>query len=421
MKIKHTLLAFTLLLSANIMGQFTLEGEFRPRTELFNNGFNYRYQPAAATPPGNLSGREGSSAYLSTSVRAAINATYTTESYTMYLGFQEVFDFGDRTQISAASNGNFRVQEAWAAIKLSELWSFKVGRQPLSYDDQRILGGLAWAQQARTHDVGVLKYKNAGYAIDAGYSLNTTGSNTYGDHIYGTAALFSYRELAFIHANKKFGKLNLSALLLNTTFQAGTEDQSSLVTAGIHAKIKFGKLGLAFNGYVQDGERIGNIAVKGAYLTSLDATFAATAKIILLAGSEIISGTQDNTAAFFPLYGTNHKFNGLMDRFYVGNHAIGSGLIDFNFGAKFKLPKGYNLMTKFHYFKEESRSKNTLGQEVDFVIAKKYKGYSIVGGYSHFFEDDSFPNPAGNPVANSTQNWAWLMLTIKPKFLNTIK
>ncbi len=415
MKKQYVILGLLLVCFQITKAQFTLEGEFRPRTELFNNGFNYRYQPQTASPAGNLSGREGATAFLNTSVRAAINAKYITESYTVYLGVQEVFSFGDRTQISPAGNGNFRVQEAWADLKLADNWSFKFGRQPLSYDDQRILGGLAWAQQARTHDVGVLKYKKEDFNFDAGYSLNTNGGN--GGAIFDRATLFTYRELAFLHANTSFGKLNLSALVLNTTFQNGKEDKSNLTTAGLHAKLNLGKLGLAANAYLQDGQRAGDVDVEGAYLTSLDATFKATSKISFLAGFEIISGTNDDSAAFFPLYGTNHKFNGLMDRFYVGNHAIGSGLIDLNFGGKFTLPKGYNLTTKFHSFKEESRAKNTLGSEIDLILAKKFKGYKIVGGYSHFFESDDFPNPAGNPAAKGTQNWVWMMLVIKPKFL----
>ncbi len=416
MKKQYLILGLALFAIQLGFSQFTLEGEFRPRAELFNNGFNYRYQPAAAAPAGNLSGREGTDAFLGTSVRVALNSKYKAEGYTLYVGIQEVFQFGDRTQISAAGNGNFRVQEAWADLKLSEKWSFKLGRQPLSYDDQRILGGLGWAQQARTHDVGIIKFKDSGFALDAGYSLNTLG-----DNIYDTALLFSYRDLAFVHANKTFGKVSLSGLVMNTTFQAGTEDKSSLLTAGIHAKAKFGKLGLAANAYLQDGQRVGDVDVKGAYLVSLNANLKTSEKIALMAGAEIISGTKDDSAAFFPLYGTNHKFNGLMDRFYVGNHAIGSGLVDFNLGASFKLGKGYNLTLKGHTFKEESRAKNALGQEIDLVIAKAFKGYKIVAGYSQFFESDDFPNPAGNPEAKGTQNWAWAMLIIKPKFLNTAK
>ncbi|NJB83184.1 hypothetical protein [Wenyingzhuangia aestuarii] len=383
--------AFTAIANAQETPSFSLEGEFRPRTEWFGHG-----QSKTAA-----NGTEG---YVSTSVRAALNATYKTESYTTYLGIQEVFKFGDRPQISATGNGNFRVQEAWADIKLSKTSTFKIGRQPLSYDDQRILGGLGWAQQARTHDAGVFKYSNDGYSLNIGGALNTPNSS-----IYDTAALFSYREMAFVHANKKYNDFNLSALILANTYQATTENKSTLLTAGLHADYKIDIVTLKANAYIQDGQRVGDVNVKGAYLASLDASIKATDITSISAGAEIISGKKDDSAAFFPLYGTNHAFNGLMDRFYVGNHANAGGLVDLNLGIATKI-KGYAVKLKGHHFSEQSQGKDNLGSELDLVVAKKFKGYSLVGGYSQFFEPSEV-------TGKDTQNWAWLMLVIKPKFL----
>lgn len=410
MKKQYLILGLLLASFQFAQAQFSLEGEFRPRSEYFGNGGNFTGGSFPAQTA--VSGDEG---FIRTSVRAAINAAYKTESYNLYVGFQEVFVFGDRQQISTAGNGSFRVQEAWADLKLGEFSSLKVGRQQLSYDDQRILGGLGWAQQARTHDAVVYKYKKDGYNLDIGASLNTTA-----DEVYNNVTLFTYRDMGFVRANKKFGKLNFSALALVNTFQNGTtfspagSDKATLLTAGIHAGYKSGILGLSSNVFLQEGNRmVGSYQdVSGAYLASLDATIKASDKVTILAGIEAISGSKDDTAAFFPLFGTNHKFNGLIDRFYVGNHANANGLVDLNIGAKFGLPKGYSLTAKFHNFSEESGDGNALGNELDFVVAKGFKGFKLVGGYSHFFEPDTAP-----ANAKDTQNWAWLMLVIKPKFL----
>jgi hypothetical protein len=410
MKKQYIILGLLLACYQFASAQFSLSGEFRPRSEYFGNGGNFTGGSFPAQTA--VSGDEG---FIRTSVRAAINAAYKTESYNLYVGFQEVFVFGDRQQISTAGNGSFRVQEAWADLKLGEFTSLKVGRQQLSYDDQRILGGLGWAQQARTHDAVVYKYKKDGYNLDIGASLNTTA-----DEVYNNVTLFTYRDMGFVRANKKFGKLNFSALALVNTFQNGTtfspagSDKATLLTAGIHAGYKSGILGLSSNVFLQEGNRmVGSYQdVSGAYLASLDATIKASDKVTILAGIEAISGSKDDTAAFFPLFGTNHKFNGLIDRFYVGNHANANGLVDLNIGAKFGLPKGYSLTAKFHNFSEESGDGNALGNELDFVVAKGFKGFKLVGGYSHFFEPDTAP-----ANAKDTQNWAWLMLVIKPKFL----
>ncbi|WP_406683501.1 hypothetical protein N1F78_12535 [Seonamhaeicola sp. MEBiC1930] len=400
MRKQYLLITILALVAQFAQAQFTLEGEFRPRTELFGSG-----QSSTAA--------DGSDAWLQTSVRAALMATYKAENYTYYMSFQEVFLHGDRQQIAASGNGNFRVQEAWVDFKLDDKWSFKLGRQPLSYDDQRILGGLGWAQQARTHDVGIIKHKSGSFSLDAGYAVNTIGGA-----VYNNATLFTYRNLGFVHAHTGSEKFNVSALLLNTTYQNGG-DKSNLFTGGLHAKAKLGSLGLASNFYLQSGNRVGEVEVKGALLYSLDATYKVSDKVTILAGFESIGGKTDDSAAFFPLYGTNHKFNGLMDRFYVGNHGNAGGLVDINFGAKFGLGKGWGLTAKFHTFSEESPNVSTstenLGSEIDLVIAKGFKGFKLVSGYSQFFEPDFVTGAKG------TQNWAWAMIIVKPKFLNTAK
>ncbi|WP_010136180.1 alginate export family protein [Ochrovirga pacifica] len=424
MKLKQilltTVLATTAIANAQEKSSFSLSGEFRPRTE-WRDGFNYRYQPNAAG--GNTAGRKGTEGYVLTDARVALKSSYTTDSYTVFTSIQSVITSGERRQIIATGNNKIRFQEAWADINLSESLSLKIGRQPLSYDDQRILGGLGWAQQARTHDVGVFKYKKDGYSLDLGYGFNTeTNSNSSSDNTYDLSGFFSYRKIAFARANKKYGKLNISALALYNDFQdengTGTDAISSLLTAGLHLDYKTGALSLSANGFIQDGDRIfgGNHQeINNAFLASLDATYKVSDKVSVLAGGEVISGANSDSQAFFPLFGTNHKFNGLMDRFYVGNHAVGQGLVDLNVGVSTKIA-GAAVSLKGHHFTSESSS-DDFGQEVDLVIAKGFKGFKVVGGYSQFFEDDKYPNPAGNALGKDTQNWAWLMLIIAPKFL----
>jgi len=413
MKIKQKLftaaLAVSTFASAQEAPSFSLSGEFRPRSEYFGNGGNFTggsFPAQTAT--------DADEGFVRTTVRAALNADYTAETYKLHIGVQEVFAFGDRAQIATNGNGNFRVQEAWADVKLNENSTLKIGRQPLSYDDQRILGGLGWAQQARTHDAVVLKYKKDGYSLDIGGALNTST-----DEVFDTSTLFSYRDMGFVRANKKYNNLNISALALLNTFQDGNvagSDKSTLVTAGLHADYKSGIVNLSANAFIQDGQRLGGVDVEGAYLASLNATIKAADNFKVLAGGEIISGQDEDSAAFFPLYGTNHKFNGYMDRFFVGNHANAEGLIDLNLGFETKI-KGYGVTLKAHKFDGESdlasgNGRDDLGTELDLVVAKKFKEFKLVGGYSQFFEGDNEP-----ANAKSTQNWAWLMLIIKPKFL----
>lgn len=419
MKKGYSLIILLILSAQSIKAQFTLEGEFRPRSEYFGNGGNFTGGTFPAQTA--LDGDEG---FIRTTIRAALKAGYKAETYTLFTSFQEVFAFGDRPQIATAGNGNFRVQEAWANLKLGESSSLKLGRQPLSYDDQRILGGLGWAQQSRTHDALVYKYANNGFNLDLGGALNTTT-----DEVYNTSALFSYRDMVFARANNKFGKLNLSFLGLVNTFQdsnalAGEVDptkKSSLITAGLHADLPVGNFKFTTNLFLQEGERIGGVDVKGAYLASLAGVYKLSDKSSLGLTYEIISGRDEDTAAFFPLYGTNHAFNGLIDRFYVGNHGNAGGLKDLQLTFKTKI-SGVAVTLAGHYFTEETDvaadGSKDLGAEIDLVLAKQFKDFKLVGGYSQFLEPSAV---ADLPNVKSMQNWAWAMLILKPKFLNTAK
>ena len=412
MKKKFLLLGIALFSMQLGFSQFILEGEFRPRSEYFGNGGNF----TGGTFPAQTA-TDADVGFIRTTVRAALKAKYTAETYSVFTSFQEVFAFGDRSQIAASGNGNFRVQEAWADLKLGTSSSLKIGRQPLSYDDQRILGGLGWAQQARTHDAAVYKFKKNKFALDIGGALNTTT-----DEVYNTSSLFSYRDMVFLRANSKGEKLNFSFLGLVNTFQNSTVDadnKSSLITAGVHADYKANGFSLAGNLYLQEGQRLGGVAVKGALLASVLAKYKVSDKVTLGAGYETISGRKDDSAAFFPLYGTNHAFNGLMDRFYVGNHANAGGLNDLQVSLATKI-SGLSVSLAAHVFSEvedvDGFDGKNLGTELDLVIAKKFKEFKVVGGYSQFFEPSL---KVDVPGVKSTQNWAWAMLIIKPKFLNT--
>ena len=421
MKLKNLLFGIVALATTSMFAQFSLSGEFIPRTE-YRNGFSSTI--SEGTEPG-----------IATSVRAALKATYKTEGYTTHLNLLEVFTMGDRQQLSTAGNGNFRVQEAWADLVLGSSSSLKIGRQGIAYDDQRIMGTVGWAQQMRTHDAAVYKYKNKGLSVDLGVAYNQNSVTKSGND-YLNDKMFSYKTMQYLHANKKTDKLNVSAFVINTQFQdatpatklkifpnengeledaeinpittPGDDTVTSLLTAGLHADFKISSVKLSANAFVQDGDRSSEST---PYLASLDAGFKGTDKTTFGLGAEIISGkTSDTSFGFFPVYGTNHKFNGFMDRFYVGNHAKGNGLIDLHASVKTKLGNGYGLMVKALHFVEESESK-TLGSEIDLVLAKKFKGYALKLGYSQFFESDAIP------TAKDTQNWAWAMLVIKPKFL----
>lgn len=425
MKKQYIILGLLLVCMKFAHAQFTLDGEFRPRTE-YRHGFG-------SLIPENVEPGFG------ISTRARLNAGYKTEAYKFYLSFQDVMVWGENRQILPNDmNNSFAIFQAWAELQLGSGWSTKIGRQVLSYDDQRILGGLDWAQQGRNHDAGLIKYKKDKFALDVALAWNQDYNNPTGfisqGNAYNTSGFFSYKTMQMLHASNKWENFSGSLLVMNNGFQNAAEglgDVANLQTIGAHLKWGKNAFSLAGNIYMQTGEAIYGTSykdVKGAYLASLDAGYKLTPKVDLGAGFEIISGNDktnpDETGAFFPLYGTNHKFNGFMDYFYVGNHANSVGLVDIHVSAKFKLGEKSSLMAKVLNFsgdKDLPSGEKSLGTEIDLVYAKSFKGYKLVCGYSHMFASDGMYELKGvsKDAAADVQNWAWAMLVIKPKFLNT--
>ncbi|MCY7359793.1 MAG: alginate export family protein [Rudanella sp.] len=68
------------------------------------------------------------------------------------------------------------LHEAWGEFslldtnktKLGKEFTLKIGRQELVYDDVRLLGNLDWLQQARRHDMALLKYSAKGWTAHVG-------------------------------------------------------------------------------------------------------------------------------------------------------------------------------------------------------------------------------------------------------------
>lgn len=431
MKKQHILVALTLLYSTMNWAQFTLDGEFKPRTE-YRHGF------------GGLIPDEADAGYAIAS-RLRLNASYQSESYTFFMSMQDVMVWGENRQLKPEDgNNSFSVFQAWADIGLGEGFSTKVGRQTLVYDDQRILGAVDWAMQARSHDAALLKYNKGKFKVDVGLAFNqdfnATTTNPSGFQsvgtAYGTTGFFTYKTMQYLYLKQKWGGFSASALLMNNGFQNFTEDPlvadgvSNLMTLGTHLNYKKGSLNAVFNGYMQHGEQQNSVDVSGAYLLGFDLNYKVSDKVSLGLGAELTSGndtgTPDKTEAFFPLYGTNHKFNGFMDYFYVGNHANSIGLADIHASAVFKWGDTSSLMVKILNFSGEQElqsGEKSLGTEVDLVFAKTFKGYGLAIGYSRMFPSDGMYELKGlsKDAAAGSQNWAWVQLTIKPKFLNTGK
>jgi hypothetical protein len=198
-----------LFLGSQVKAQFSLSGEFRPRTE-----YSHGYSTLAA---------EDQKPSIFTSQRTRLNFDYKMDLLKVGLVLQDVRIWGNQAQQVANEDFATSVHQAWAEMNLSKTLALKVGRQELNYDDQRIFGNLGWVQQARSHDVALFKYSNkVNVHFGIAHHENTNRKNNLYD---GPDA---YKDLQFLWINRKTETFNVSLLFLNNgkPVMEGTEQKS---------------------------------------------------------------------------------------------------------------------------------------------------------------------------------------------------
>jgi len=416
------LLAFALLLPAFAMAQFKLTAEVRPRTE-FRNGFK--------TPTS-----DGFDPAFFTEQRSRLYVDFKDDKYALRFSLQDVRIWGEVPQIFKEDAGTSFLSEAWGQYFVSKTFSVKAGRQIISYDNQRFLGGLEWAQQGRRHDalLFINENKDTRTKLHVGLAFNADKDRPEFAYLQAPAANFysvggQYKHLQYAWYNKTFAdkKGSLSLLALNAGTQNADSTVSNKQTFGIIPRIKAGKVALAADIYYQMG-KAGDRNVS-ALLAGASATFKTKATPITL-GFEYISGKDDDDEStditnFSPDYGTNHAFNSLMDYFFVGPANGNVGVIDLYLKTKWKVGKGA-LLLHGHQFMTGSKQLDgegaelgkSMGFELDAVYVRKLApAVTLHVGASALLGSETLTTiRPGNQKFNQ---WAWTMITFKPTLFDS--
>jgi len=405
-------LVFSIFLVLNVNAQLKIDAEVRPRFE-YRHGFKTLF-PNDTDP----------AAFVSQ--RTRLNAGYKKDKLIFYLSMQDVRVWGDVPQLNTSDKNGFSVHQAWAQLLFDPNLSLKVGRQELIYDDHRLFGNVGWAQQARSHDAALIKFQKEKFKFDLGFAFNQDGQALSGT-ILTTPGTYKSIQYAWLH--KDWENFSGSFLFLNNGLQfidekeADNNETRYSQTLGSHLKFNKEKVGLIGNLYYQFGKDKANNDLS-AYLLGLEANYMFSQKVKTGLGVELQSGndngapTDEKNDAFTPFYGTNHKFNGFMDYFYVGNHLNNVGLLDLYVKAILKVNPKSNFITFVHNFSAAAdlpdEGSKQLGTELDFVYSYSFdKNINIMAGYSHLFASNGMEILKNN-FDDNVNNWGWIMITIKP-------
>ena len=418
--------------------QFILSGEVRPRAE-FRNGYK-------------TLGDSTKKAAFFVSQRTRLNFKYDFEKIGFYVSLQDVRVWGNQSQLVSNEASSASLHEAWGLVKFGKKWGLKFGRQEVNYDDQRIFGAVGWAQQARSHDMLMFKFMGSRFKLDIAGAYNQDKRNLFST-VYTTTKSYKVESHVWANYNIK-DKVKISALVMMLGQQVLYTDGNGIardhdnysLTMGTHVKFNPIKmLGGEFNAYYQLGSSATQTAQNiGAFNLKLDVFVKFAEKFKVTLGYEFLSGNSQvdtNTAyvnkqhAFTPFFGTNHKFNGHMDYFYVGNHVGNVGLQDIYLKFDYKAKK-FNIGIAAHGFLsgagvldqaefansgEYKKMDSFLGLELDLYAGVKLaKWASLKMGYSQMLASTTMQAIKGGD-RTQYQGWAYTMIILKPTFFNSKK
>lgn len=197
--------------------QFSLQATIRPRSELRNG---YKTLKSENQLPA-----------FATTQRTRLSVGYEKEKIKLGLSLQDIRIWGSQPQGVATDGAGTMMSEAWAELAFHKKWSLKLGRQALSYDDERILGALDWLQQGRWHDGLLVKYEDSLTNLHIGGAYNQGKENLTGTYYHIPN---SYKHLHFLWASRNFNRLKLSTLLLNQGLQYTDSTTGFSQTLGIN-------------------------------------------------------------------------------------------------------------------------------------------------------------------------------------------
>jgi len=391
--------------SAQQENQFTIDAQLRSRAE-YNNG--------AGSPRD-----EGQSPAKFINERARLSMGFQRNNLELKAAFQHTGLWGDEDVKSP--NGKVALNEAWAKLKFGEGFFAQIGRQQVSYDDERILGGLEWHVAGNWHDALKLGYESQSDKLHLILAYNQNHSN-HGNTYSGP---MDYRDMQTLwyHHDFQSTPLGISLIVMNLgrkDAEKGDGEANYMQTLGSDVSYKPASIDLHGAFYYQMGKDATGTK-HSAWMASAKAGYKIDPVWGVNAGYDYRSGNDggDKIKSFDQLYGSHHLFYGFMDYFM---QKVPLGLQDIHAGITCKASKSTSLLLNYHYFmtaEKAANDKKGLGHEIDLQLTKKLmKDVTLMAGYSTMFGSETMDLVKGGNH-KSWQDWAWVTININPRLFST--
>ncbi len=335
---------------------------------------------------------------------------------TLYAQGQDIRELdSDRPNVvgalGAEGDDTFDLRQGYVEIGDPKKFSLKLGRQVLTYGDERLVGPLDWTNPSRTFDAAKFHFEQPKWWLDAftssvvKFDSNHFNKSDWLDNDSTRNQFFS--GLYFSTTALDFQTTDVYAFELHEEYPAGDTD---FVTIGTRWKADPKKLG-GFDYELEAATQFGD--VKGKTLQSFAGHFGAGYVFLdsawkprLFAEYNYASG-DDNPAdgdvgTFQNLFPTNHKFYGYMDAFSWQNIHNPELSVSVQPTKTLSAKLDYHLFwlaeTTDAWYRANGvatvrpvvpGADSFVGSELDFTVTwKPEKWLSFQAGYSHFFAGD---------------------------------
>ena len=409
-----------------------ITAQIRPRFE-YRNG---AYLPL----------QDGDAPAILVNNRTRLNFEYNNaDRLKVYVSLQNVNIWGQAPQIQATDRtGGMSVFEAYAAFPLAEQVNIKLGRQVIALDDDRIFGSLDWHPAGRSHDaVNINWAPNEDFTLRGFIAYNQSDAQPLNVN-FPKGQVFNggqdYQHLEALHAHYHIAPTQqLSFLFANLGYKTDAAKANNMQTFGAHYTGKSDEVTYGATAYLQTGKNAEG-TTKSAYMFALNAGYRFSPIFALTAGLDYLSGkatddTSGKDKAFNPFSGTNHKFYGFMDYYFVGkadNRTIfpAQGLLNPYLTANVRTGEKSNLSATYHFFAPAAKYQvgtkkhSSYGSEIDLVYSLKVQPFvGLQLGYSTYFVNDGTKalkntQPLNPYKPRAYQDWLWCSLNINPKIFS---
>ncbi len=333
--------------------------------------------------------------------------------------------------------------EGWAKLTAPIGLFAQIGRIPLAYDDERIIGPNDWAMASSAHDVLRLGYQGHGHQahILLAYNQNPENMNTGTYYTEGTQP-YKTMQVMWYHYDVPKVPFGTSLLFMNIGMQAGTIDKNphtefqQLLGGYLKFHPKHWQAEASYYrqfGYNEKQCRIDAWMASGKVQYMPTDIYGFGIGYDYLSGDSFVPVTKPGNIGlpqhkvyqgFSTIYGSHHQFYGVMDYFYQSAYINGftPGLQNAFVEAFCNPFSPLMLKASYHYMAITTHLKDqdmTLGYDFEAEASYRFsKSISLSAGFS-FMRGGETMNNLKQGKGSNTVRWGWFSLIISPNLFTT--